>query len=151
MDEDTFRAVDLRSKAFEDMTRGDIETSVEKLGPLTDVAAKDIARQRARLGGDWAAACVVYSRSKRQSLREMFGSDLVFIVLNISNGCLEKRLKARHGDLMDDDALSDLVAKFQEVFEPAEKEEDNAYNIFVTEDMNPADVVNKTLEIFKQL
>ena len=112
------------------------------------MAGKAIARQRARLGGEWATAFVVFTRCQRQAIREMFGSDLVFIALNLAKECLEKRLKVRHGEGA---SFSDLVTKFLELFEPVGEDEENAYNICVTEDMKPDDVVNKTLEIIKQL
>lgn len=147
MEEDTSKAVDLRSKVMEDQARGSIENIDGNLGPIIGVAGRAIARQRARLGGEWATAFVVFSRRQRRSIREMFGSDLVFIALNLSKECLENRLKVRHGD----GAFSELVTKFLELFEPVGDDEENTYNICVTEDMNPDDVVNKTLEILKQL
>ena len=71
--------------------KGDFDNVEEKFMPMLDAAAKDIAKQRKRLGGDWAIALACFSRSQREMLRKALGPDLVFIVLNMTNECQRKR------------------------------------------------------------
>ena len=75
--------------------------------------ARDILKQRERIGGDWAVANVVYSREIRDKIRyiivffhdfmnpdcrrELLGDDLVFMNLSMGKEDKMKRLLARHG------------------------------------------------------
>ena len=70
----------------------------EGVQPILQEMSKDISKQRKRLGGNWAIAQAVFSRSQRDFLKKAIGPDLVFIVLNLTNDCQEKRLQERHGD-----------------------------------------------------
>ena len=75
---------------------GNFENMEEIMVPYLDAAAKDIVKQRKRLGGDWSIAFAVFSRSQRKLLRKLLGKDLVFIVLNMTKECQKKRLESRH-------------------------------------------------------
>ena len=75
---------------------GNFENMEEIMVPYLDAAAKDIIKQRKRLGGDWSIAFAVFSRGQRKLLRKLLGKDLVFIVLNMTKECQKKRLESRH-------------------------------------------------------
>ena len=144
LDEDAFKAVNLRSEMTEEIAQGVLDNMETKVGPIVEVTGKNVAKQRQRLGGDWAVALAVISRSQRESLRKIFGLDLVFVVLNMTKECAIKRLRGRHGA---HDDPNDAVSKLHKLYEPAGDDEESAYNINITEDMTPDDVVQKTLEI----
>ena len=61
-----------------------------------------------------------------------------------------KRLAGRHGDGQGEEFTGYLTKMF-EIYEPAENDEENAYNVKVTEDMTPDDVIQKVLEIVQNL
>ena len=114
--------------------------------PMYHEIAKDLVKQRKRLGGNWAIAQAVFTKAQREVLRQNIGSDLIFIVLNLTRECQKKRLAARHGDNIHEE-LVQMLEKFYDLFEKAGDDEPNTYNLTVTEDMNVEDVMNKILDI----
>ena len=145
LDADSIKAIQLRSEMSEEMGRGIMKNLDEKFGPILHSTAKDVTRQRERIGGDWSVAFAVFSRSQRESLRKALPG-VIFIVLSLTKESQFKRLKGRHGDVLDDN-LNDTFTKMQEIYEPAGDDEENAYNLIVTDDMSPTDVVQKVIEI----
>ena len=71
LDEDAFKAVNLRSEMTEEIAQGVLDNMEAKVGPIVEVTGKNVATQRQRLGGDWAVALAVFSRSQRESLRKI--------------------------------------------------------------------------------
>lgn len=118
---------------------------------LLDEVAKDIFKQNKRFGGNMAVAHAVFSRRQREALRKILGPECVFIVLNMSRDCQKKRVIARHGKGAGMDDLIDMMIKFAEMYEPAGEDEEGAYNVEITEDMNREDVIQKILEIIVDL
>ena len=105
-----------------------------------------MVKQRKRLGGNWAIAQAVFTKAQRDILRQHIGSDLIFIVLNLTRECQKKRLAARHGDDIHED-LVQMLEKFYDLFEKAGEDEPNTYNLTITEDMTVDDVMNKIFDI----
>ena len=62
--------------------------------------------------------------------------------MTMTESCQKKRLKGRFGD---QEIPSFLISLFEES-EPAGDDEENAYNIMITEEMTREDVLNKVLE-----
>ena len=126
---------------------GDVDKALmdEKWKPMLQSTAKDIIKQKERLGGDLSIAFAIYSRSQRELLREALPG-VVFIVLSLSSDALNKRLKGRVNDIEMDD-MDNMFEKFNTLYEPADDDEENTHNLVVTEDMSPEDVVQKVLEI----
>ena len=140
--------IDSTSEIWNDMMAGKFDKELIEHGckPFYDEMAKDLIKQRKRIGGDWAIAQAVFSRNQREFIREKVGSSLVIIVLNLTKECQPHRVKARHGDSMGDVFLN-LMVKYAALCEPAGEDEENAYNITITEDMTRDDVIKKILEI----
>ena len=67
----------------EEMGRGIMKNLDEKFGPILHSTAKDVTRQRERIGGDWSVAFAVFSRSQRESLRKALPG-VIFIVLSLT-------------------------------------------------------------------
>ena len=135
---------------FKEMMAGKFDNLEVALQPMYENMAKSVKKQKERLGGNMAIAQAVFTRSQRDSLRKLVGPDLVFIVLNMSKECQIKRVKGRHGDTLGDQFMNILI-KYAELCEPAEYDEENAYNVMITDDMNRDDVLQKIIEIVQKL
>ena len=122
---------------------------IEKMQPMFDLMAKDIIHQRKRLGGNMVIAQAIYSQKQRERMRKLIGPDLVFIVLGMSKGCQKKRVIARHGEDFPE-AIMDLLIKAADIYEPAGAEEENAFNVVITEDDSRDDVLQKIMDIIKE-
>ena len=120
---------------------------MEKLQPFLDLLAKDIIHQRKRLGGNMVIAQAINSQKQRERMRNLIGPDLVFIVLGLSKECQMKRVKARHGE---DFPFVDMLIKISDLYEPAGAEEENAFNVVITEDDSRDDVLQKIVDILKE-
>ena len=70
-----------------------------------------------------------------------------FIVLNLTKSCQEQRLEKRQGGGGKTEALKKMFG----LYEPAGEDERHSYNVTITEDTNPGDVVKKVLEIIAKL
>ena len=99
--------------------------------------------------GNWAIANAVFSRTQRETLRRQIGPELVFIVLNLTKDCQTKRLQRRHGEAIAESKLQ-MFTKYADLFEPAGDDEENAYNLDITEDMTKDDVMEKVYEIIQK-
>ena len=131
-----------------DVQNGNWEAAEEKVKPMLHLGAYDILKQRKQIGGNWSVDYAVFSRKQRDGLRKILGSDLVFIVLNMTKECQEKRLISRHGN---DKGIIDFLTMLHTIYEPAGDDEENTYNVTITEDMSPEDVILKILEIENEI
>ena len=102
---------------------------------------REVEIQRERLGGDFAVAYLVQTRESRDLCRALC-PDLVFITMTMTEACQRKRLKGRFGD----QEIPPFLIRLFEESEPAGDDEENAYNIMITEEMTRKDVLNKVLE-----
>ena len=136
---------------FEEVKKGRFDDGIaDAFQPMYDNMAEDISKQSKRLGGKMAVAQALYSRKQRDSMRKILGPECIFIVLNMSHDCQKKRVLGRHGDGMNKEFL-DMMIKMAAMYEPAGADEENAYNVDITEDMNREDVIQKILDIVSQL
>ena len=118
----------------------------EKMSPMFHEMALDICKQRKRLGGDWAIAQGVFSRGQRDQIRKIVGPDLIFMVMNLSSECQNKRLANRYGSSEKGAKFANKMKRFYDLYEPAGDDEENAFNIDITEDMSIEDVVETVLK-----
>ena len=128
------------------MWQGTFEGIEEQLEPFLKLMANHIAKERQRLGGDFAVAQAIFSHKQRSLLREILGPDLVFIVMNMTKESQMERLSKRHAGNMPE-AFMNVLIKWAEMCEPAGEDEVNAYNLDITADMTKEEVVQKVLEI----
>jgi len=131
---------------------GGKEYSTDNVKTFYTALCKDLASERKRLGGDWAIAQAVPLRSLRDVIRAELGPDLVFVVLNMKKEDQQKRIRARHGQAVDDGTfdLAGLCEKAYDFYEPATADEPNAIDIEVTADMTREDVVEKILKAIQE-
>ena len=124
------------------------ENIEQKFEPMLSAAAQDIMKHYKKLGGNWSIDYIVFSRKQRDTLRKILGCNLTFIVLNMTKEFQKQRLLKRHQP-GDEEGL-DFLLKLYELFEPAEDGEENAYNVSISKDMSPEDVIEKVIEIVKE-
>ena len=119
----------------------------EKMSPMFHEMALDICKQRKRLGGDWAIAQGVFTRGQRDQIRKIIGPDLYFMVMNLTRECHDQRLAHRYGSKSEKGAkFADAMKRFYDLYEPAGDDEENAFNIDITEDMSIEDVIETVLK-----
>ena len=95
-------------------------------------------------------AQAVVSRKSRDLLRAALGPDLVFIVFNLTNKCQVQRVEARQpGEEMK--GIRDSLYEMYKAYEPAEEDEPSSFNVQIDENMTPADVMKKVLDIINQM
>ena len=118
-----------------------------KAQDMLKMICKGVEGQKKRLGGDFAVAHVVFSRKSRDLCRKEC-PDIVFITLTMTEECQKKRLQKRHGDNKE---MLDFLTKLFDELEPAGDDEENAYNIIISEDMSKEDVLNRVLEVIAKI
>ena len=121
-----------------------------KMKEFYKVIAQEIDVQRKRVGGDFAVAQAVTSRKFRDYIRLTL-PDCFFVTLSMTKGNQAKRIKERHGD---DPGTVEYCAKFFEWtmdYEGPAEDEKNTFNVEITEDMTPKDVMSKVLEILDKV
>ena len=153
MSVETIKAVQMGLEAYQSIMKGsgDSEEVKEKCLPMLHEMALDIGRQHKRLGGNFAIAQAVFNRSQRDQIKKDLGPNLNFIVLNLSRECQSKRVAKRHGSDDQGDQIAGLMEKFYDLYEPAGEDENNAYNIDITEYMSVEDVIEKVLKIVENI
>jgi gluconate kinase len=132
---------------FDAMIQGK-DSDQTKLLATYSMMAKDIAKERKRLGGDWAVAQALPTRALRDHMRKELGQDLIFVVLHMSKQHQEERIKARHGE--EAGGLNYYLLEAYKIYEPAAEDEPNALNVMVSPGMTPDDVVDKILTMLKK-
>ena len=128
------------------MEEGALEAWDEMLtGSMMEIICENIMKQKQRFGGDLAVAYATPTRRQRDFIRKCLGSSsLVFVVLNMSRECQEKRLKARHAIEGDEEDVKFLTKLFDFYEKPGEGEPD-AVNVCVSDVMTVQDVVEEVL------
>ena len=86
-------------------------------------------------------------REGRQLCRDILGPDAVFIVMNLTKSCQKKRIEARHGT----GDMHTMLTKIFDLYEPAGEDEEGAYNVTITEDMTPQDVLKEVLAVIAKI
>jgi len=121
------------------------ECDMKQVGLFYKLLCKDIAREHARIGGDFAVAHVVPKRRFRDAIRAELGRDLIFVVLHMSKEDQKTRIRARQK------AFTDKLERSYSSFEPAEENEPNTIGVVVTKDMTRDDVLNKVLKLIEAI
>ena len=138
--------IDSASKMEAALASRDSKT-FDALHPLYKEMADDILRQKKRLGGDFAIAHAVATRTSRDFIRNHMGNNVIFIVLNLTEQCQKARLRGRHGDqLLEESTLMTDMFKF---YEAAGEDEPNAYNVTIEDGESPDDVLQNVLDLIR--
>ena len=128
------------------------ELDEEQGGRAYKYMSECVGYERRRIGGDWAVAQAVPTRRLRDVIRKHLGSDkVVFILIGLEPEATRKRLNNRHGESEEGLAMTDFCMKVNSFYELKAADEDNTYDVIVTNDMTPKDVVQKMIEIIDKL
>ena len=125
------------------------EITDEEIIPHCQTIAKEVDRQRKRIGGNFAVAYAIHSQVVRNHIRKTL-PDCIFIVLTLSKDVQRKRLLARHGEKTEEHVIEWLTGIFDMYELPGENER-NTYNVDINEQMTPNDVVEKVQKILQNL
>ena len=107
-----------------------------------------VGSERKRIGGNWAVAQAVPTKNLRDVIRKTLGDDKVtFILLNLEKETARERLGQRHGDTETGKAETEFLLKIQEFYEAKGDDEENTFDVTITNEMDQNDVVTKILEI----
>ena len=117
--------------------------------PWMEAMSKDIHAQKKRMGGNFAVAHSVTSQDMRDLIRSIL-PDCIFITLSLTEETQAIRVKERHGDGPGTEAISEMLAKMYKLYEGPGEGEKNTYNVDITENMSPKDVLNKVLEVLQK-
>ena len=107
--------MDDSSEAIQDMMKGEFDGMdgmlASAIPPFTDY----VKQQRKRLGGNMSIAWAISKRKQREQARKLLGDDVVFLVLNMTKECQNKRIEARHAGA----GHLDMMMKIFDLYEPA--------------------------------
>ena len=126
----------------------DDEVDWEKVKPFYTSMAKDVAAQKKRIGGNFSIAEAIPSRAFRDHIRLTI-PDCIFITLTMTQESQIKRIKVRHGEDLSD-GLLDMLSGIHKLYELPEENEPNTFNVDITDNMKPQDVMKKVLDILEK-
>lgn len=132
------------------MEEGKVDAWDELIEPVTKMICKNILRQQERLGGDFAVAWATPTKHQRDSIRKHVGPSVFFVVLSLSRECQSKRLHGRHIQEGEEETLTFLTKLF-DFYEQPGKDEPDAVNVLISEEMSPQDVVQEVLQKINQI
>ena len=88
----------------------------------------------------------IFSRQQRQWIKDSLGYNVIFITLSISAELQIDRIKSRHGTVVTDEYIDSLL-KFGQLCEKAGENEENTFDITVTENVSIEDFANKIVSL----
>ena len=92
-------------------------------------------------------AQAVPTRNLRDIIRKSLGKDLIFIILSLEKETTLERLTKRQGDGEAAKGIIDFCLKLETFYETKGLDEENTFDITITNEMTPNDVIEKILEI----
>ena len=110
--------------------------------------AKDILKEKNKIGGSWAVAQAVPSREFRDCIRKVLGDQCIFVILKLSEETNGKRLADRHAEMDQEtkDGVLALMQKMYKLYEPTGEDEDNSVDVEIGPDMDRDAVAKAVLE-----
>jgi len=144
---ETIKIMSDLSDTFQNMMQGSFDDTDEAFISMIPPLSDHVTTQRQRLGGDMAVAFAFFSRAQREAVRKHLG-DVVFLVLNMTRECQKKRIDARHANM---GVNMDFLYKMYDLYEPAGDDEENTFNLTITENMTPDDVIKEAQKIVEKL
>ena len=110
--------------------------------------AKDILREKNRIGGSWAVAQAVPKQSMRDTIRKVLGDQCIFVILSLSSDTNAKRIGVRHAEMDEASkkAVQDAMNNMHQLYEVAGENEENAVNVEIGPDMDKYQVAKEILQ-----
>ena len=109
--------------------------------------AKDILREKNRIGGSWAVAQAVPKQSMRDTIRKVLGDQCIFVILSLSSDTNAKRIGVRHAEMDEASkkAVQETMNNMHQLYEVAGENEENAVNVEIGPDMDKYQVAKEIL------
>ena len=134
-----------RKKISEALHKGQLDVDFTPMYPFYTLIAEYINYQHERIGGNFAVAHAVTSRAIRDVIRKVI-PDCIFVILSLTEETQLKRVIQRHGE-DNADSLVEWFSKIFALYEGPGENEQNTFNIDITDEMTPEDVQAKVLEV----
>ena len=125
------------------------EVTLEELKPFSETMAKEIDRQRKRIGGNFLVVYATATQVDRNLIRKIL-PDCTFITLTLTREAQKKRLLARH----DEKTMADRIKYWTDIYDLFElpgENESNIYNLDISEEMTRDDVFRGIEQILKDI
>jgi len=129
-----------------DLPKGN-KTNEEKTFPFFRLMAQDILSEKAKIGGDWVVTDAIPTRKIRDVVKKECNA--TFIVLTVSEEVQKARLEKRHAE--DESGMAEWLTSLYKNYEPVQADEENAFEVVITPELQLDDVVEKVLEIIKTI
>jgi len=146
--DETFRKLVKGLDEFPKMMDG-LEYDPDIMGEWYEEMAKDILKEKNKIGGTWAVAQAVPTRAMRDKIKNILGDQCIFVTLHLSEETNAKRVEQRHGGESMDPEMKKMIAemlnKMYAIFEIAQPDEDNAVNVEIGPDMGKVEVAKMIL------
>jgi len=120
----------------------------EALREYYSLMAEDIAKEKKRIGGDFAIAHVLLTVDFRALMRKLLGPDLIIIVLTMSSEDRWQRLIERQPGV---EPSTEVLDQFEKIMEEVENNEQNTIEIRVESAMTKDGVVAEIMQRVEQL
>ena len=108
---------------------------------------KDIKSEKNRMGGNWVVAQAVPTKHLRKHIKKELGSDVIFVLLNMSKKDQRNRIIARHGE---EGGFLETLVNIYDRFEPAADDEKDVITVNVTTDMSRDGLAEKIIDLINQ-
>ena len=131
---------------LKDLPKGD-KTNEEKTFPFFRLMAQDILSEKAKIGGDWVVTDAIPTRKIRDVVKKECNA--TFIVLTVSEEVQKARLEKRHSE--DEPGMAQWLTSLYKNYEPVQSDEENAFEVVITPELELEDVVEKVLDIIKKM
>ena len=125
------------------------EISDEELRPYFETMAKEIDRQRKRVGGDFVVAFATQKEQHRNLIRKIL-PDCIFITLSLTKEAQRRRLLTRHDEKAEAQVI-EFLSKIYDIYELPGENEPNTYNVDITDEMTRDDVIDRVQQILKNI
>ena len=103
--------------------------------------AKDILKEKKRIGGNWVVSQAVLTKDCRDNISKTL-KDVIHVTLNVEKDAQKNRLERRHGK----GGLGKYLQLWYELYELADEKQENGFSIDVTVEMTPEDVAKAIIE-----
>ena len=134
------------NQLFQDLSKGS-NVDINKASNFYTYVCENVKHERHRIGGDWIVAQAVPKRELRDLIRGHLGTNLTFVLLELTKETQKKRIEIRNGgDANDDAGVTEWIAKMYDQFESCKEDEPNTISLNIDPDMTQEQVVNMILE-----
>ena len=125
------------------------EITLEELKPYSETMAKEIDRQRKRLGGNFVVAYAILTQVQRDLIRKIL-PDCTFITLTLTREAQRKRLLTRQNEKAETNTIKYFMNMY-DFYELPGENECNTYNVDITDEMTRDDVVRCVEKILQDI